>query len=112
MFYATMLYNSPYNTPQRLFTHNNFKYATWEKCCSGSQLSAGHPCILGMCDLPKLKELNHLWATKMDYNLDWKLASALKSILEERTITENVTRKVKRIPLVPGQVLIPEYIEF
>eukprot|EP01126_Amoeba_proteus_P051115 TRINITY_DN6091_c0_g1_i6.p1 TRINITY_DN6091_c0_g1~~TRINITY_DN6091_c0_g1_i6.p1 ORF type:complete len:223 (-),score=35.88 TRINITY_DN6091_c0_g1_i6:358-1026(-) len=112
MFYATMLYNSPYNTPERLFTHNNFKYATWENCCSGSPLSAGHPCILGLCDIYKLKDLNHLWATKMDSDFDSLLVPTLKKLLDARSLGETTTRQVKRIPLVPGQILVPEYIHF
>lgn len=112
MFYATVVHNSPYNTPDRLFTQNNFKYATWEKCCTGYELTAGHPCVLGVCDLPKLATLNHLWVTKIDAEYDPNLSPALKQILQKRTEEEDTTRKVKRIPLVPGQQLIPEYIEF
>eukprot|EP01126_Amoeba_proteus_P039456 TRINITY_DN4160_c0_g1_i11.p1 TRINITY_DN4160_c0_g1~~TRINITY_DN4160_c0_g1_i11.p1 ORF type:complete len:154 (-),score=13.48 TRINITY_DN4160_c0_g1_i11:273-734(-) len=112
MFYATMLYNSPYATPERLFTHNNFKYASWENCCSGSPLVGGHPCVLGICDLPILLETNHLWATKLDYELDASLAITLQLLLNERTALEDATKKVKRIPLIPGQALIPEFIDF
>lgn len=111
MFYATVVHNSPYNTSDRLFTHNNFKYATWEKCCTGYELTAGHPCVLGVCDLPKLSTLNHLWVTKIDSTYDPNLAPALKQILQKRTEEEEATKKVKRIPLFPNQQLIPEYID-
>eukprot|EP01126_Amoeba_proteus_P042647 TRINITY_DN4644_c0_g1_i6.p1 TRINITY_DN4644_c0_g1~~TRINITY_DN4644_c0_g1_i6.p1 ORF type:complete len:221 (-),score=32.22 TRINITY_DN4644_c0_g1_i6:86-748(-) len=111
MFYATMLYNSPYSSPDRLFTHNNFKYASWEQCCSGYELYDGHPCVLGVCDLEKLSRINHLWVTKVDNEIDNKLVPAVHEILSERTKEEERTGRVRRIPIFPGQVLDPPYIE-
>lgn len=39
MFYATMLHQSPFMKKGLVYTGNNFKYATWEECCSGYVLS-------------------------------------------------------------------------
>jgi len=111
MFYATMLYHSPFMKKKLVFTRNNFKYATWDTCCSGSVLTEGHPCVMGTCDMPKLRELNHMWATKIDSSVDPELVPVLSKELEERSVKEKKMGKVRRIPLFPGQILDPPEID-
>jgi len=92
-----------------VFTFNNMKYVEYNFCCTGFQTSRSTPCSLGVCDMDNINASVSLFLSRVDSVDDPNVLQYVVDLLSDREKQESSTGKVKRIPLVKGQTLVPAY---
>lgn len=119
IFFVTAARSSPYKNT--VFLYNNMKYVENGNCCTGFQPSRSTPCSLGVCDMEKyvlffffvyklsIDKSISLFLSRVDSADDPNILTYVIERLSARERKEEQTGMVKRIPLVAGQVLEPEY---
>eukprot|EP01127_Copromyxa_protea_P001663 TRINITY_DN11618_c0_g1_i1.p1 TRINITY_DN11618_c0_g1~~TRINITY_DN11618_c0_g1_i1.p1 ORF type:complete len:478 (+),score=66.24 TRINITY_DN11618_c0_g1_i1:37-1434(+) len=107
IFFVTAARSSPYKNS--VYIYNNMKYVENNHCCTGFQPKKSTPCSLGVCDMEKIHESVSLFLSRVDSADDPDVIPYVLELLTKREKEEEKTGKVKRIPMVPGQILEPEF---
>lgn len=107
IFFVTAARSSPYKNSVYIF--NNMKYVEYNHCCTGFQPKKSTPCSLGVCDMEKIHESVSLFLSRVDSADDPDVIPYVMELLSKREKEEEKTGNVKRIPMVLGQILEPEF---
>jgi len=110
IFFVTAARSSPHKN--NVFIFNNMKYVETNQCCTGFRPTRSTPCTLGVCDMERINASASLYLSRVDSEDDPEMIPHVLALLTAREEKEVETKKVKRLPLTPGQTLDPEYAPY